>query len=147
MWIYSWLGVPLLQLKKFFWTSSYFSFFNSTTTQFVATSQIASQIQLNQIDTIFSTSPPPLQIFFAIMFQTVFSPAIKASTPSGGTYRQLLNTDVQTRLWKYEIDTIVVTKHNRRRLWRGKRFEYWISLQKKVAQNEPNHWRCWIGVR
>lgn len=84
--------------------------------------------------------------FFAVMFQTAFRPGIKALTPFGGTYRQLLNTDVETSLWKYEIDTIAVTKHNRRLLWRGKCFEYWISLQKKVAQNELSHRRCWIGV-
>ena len=65
---------------------------------------------------------------FVIMFPTVFGAAIKASSLFGDVYRQLLNADTGMRVWKYEIDTIVVTKHNRRLLWRGKCFEYQISL-------------------
>lgn len=54
--------------------------------------------------------------YFGITFPTVFRPAIKVSTLFADTYRPLLNADVEMRLWKYEIDTIVVTKHNRKRL-------------------------------
>lgn len=50
------------------------------------------------------------------MFPTVFRPAIKASTLFADMYRQLLRADTETRLSKYEIDTIVVTKHNRKLL-------------------------------
>lgn len=72
------------------------------------------------------------------MFPTVFRPAIKASTLFGDIYRQLLKADTEMRLWKYEIDTIVVTKHNRRLLWRGKCFEYRISLWKLCPKTGSN---------
>lgn len=59
------------------------------------------------------------------MFPPVFRPAIKASTLFGDMYRQLLKADTGMRLWKYEIDTIVVTKHNRRLTL--KREVLWVS--------------------
>lgn len=68
---------------------------------------------------------------FVLMLLTVFRLAIKALAASADTYRPLLlKTDTEMRVWKYEIDTIVVTEHNRRLLWRGKCFENQISLQK-----------------
>lgn len=54
---------------------------------------------------------------FVLMLLTVFRLAIKALAASADTYRPLLlKTDTEMRVWKYEIDTIVVTEHNRRLL-------------------------------
>lgn len=89
--------------------------------------KLGSNSTCNQIDRNTSPPPSPPPPSVVSMLQNCFP----GSHQSGGMYRQLLGADAAIGLWVCKIDTVVVTKHNRKLLWGAEGFECPISQSKR----------------
>lgn len=69
-----------------------------------------------------------------------FRTALRGSTLFLDMHRQLLRADMEMRLWMYEIDTVVVAKHNRKLLWREGCFDYRLSPSELWPKSSSTEW-------
>lgn len=72
------------------------------------------------------TPPPKKSIrmiflwFFLYVFVTLHPAVLRAAIKAASGRGSHSEPQTGVTLWRYKIDTIVITMHNRRRLWRGK---------------------------
>lgn len=98
--------------------------------------KLGSNSTCRQID---RNTSPCLHLWLQCL-KTVFTGAIKAAALFGGMYRQILKADTQIRLWMCKIDTVVVTKHNRKLLWGAEGFDCLLSQSKRWPESPSNRW-------